>query len=614
MSGDLLRELARAAGVHAEWWDASGHHKSVSTDSLRAILTALDLPCDSADDMAESLERLATDAAQSTLITVTPGEWAPTRLPPGSSVQVWDSEGGRHTAALREDDGVVLIQGPPTPGYYAVDGTELTLACAPRRSWTVADAAPGRRLWGAAAQLYSLRGRREAPFGDFAALADFAGAIGRRGAHALAISPVHALFAADPSRFGPYAPSNRLFLNVLFAEPPEGSPSLGAGDALIDWPTAGRAKLAALRTAYDGWRAEGGDRSDLENFRLQGAQDLERHARFEALSAHLIGQTGSPGWHGWPAAYHDPAGEAVSAFARDHEVEVDFHRWLQWRAAESLAAAQAEAGAAGMTIGLISDLAVGVDSDGSQVWSRRDDFLKGLSIGAPPDIFQPAGQDWGLTSFSPRAFLRRAHRGFAEGIARALRSAGGVRIDHAMGLQRLWLTPHGASPKEGAYVDYPLQDMLRLIALESHLHKAIVVGEDLGTVPEGFRETTTAMGMSGMRVLWFEREHDEGFVPPQRWSTEAMAMTSTHDLPTVAGWWKGGDIDWMERLNRRSRHADPAAERAEREEDRERLWRACTGAGVAEGLQPAAVRRPGRRGRGRRLCGARRLRAGGRAA
>ena len=167
-----------------------------------------------------------------------------------------------------------------------------------------------------------------------------------------------------------------------------------------------------------------------------------------------------------------------------------------------------------------------------------------------------------------------------------MRHAGGVRIDHAMGLRRLWLTPQGAGSQDGAYLSYPLEDMLRLIALESWRHKAIVVSEDLGTVPEGFREQTTAMGMSGMRVLWFEREPDDGFIAPQLWSRDAMAMTSTHDLPTVAGWWAERDIDWMERLGRKSRHADAATERAAREVDRERLWRACEKAGVVEGPQP----------------------------
>jgi 4-alpha-glucanotransferase len=239
-----------------------------------------------------------------------------------------------------------------------------------------------------------------------------------------------------------------------------------------------------------------------------------------------------------------------------------------------------------MAVGLISDLAVGMDAGGSHAWSRPHDLLGDLSIGAPPDVFQPAGQDWGLTTFSPRTFRRTGHEAFSATLAAAMRHAGGVRIDHAMGLRRLWLTPRGATPEAGGYLSYPFEDMLRLIALESWRRRAIVVGEDLGTVPEGFREATTAVGMMGMRVLWFERQADEAFAPPVSWSRDAMAMTSTHDLPTVAGWWSGRDIDWMEQLNRKSRHDDPAAERAARETDRERLWRAAASAGVAQGAQP----------------------------
>ena len=587
MSDAALQELARAAGLQVDWQDAAGARKTVAPESLHAILTAMEMPCGSAAQIAESRERLDRDddGECGTFLTVTAGEWVRAPVKNGRAVEVCGRDGVRLQLAVRTKDGAVYVQGPEQPGYYAGEG--LMLACAPRRAWTTADAAPGRRLWGAAAQLASLRGRREAEFGDFGALAEMARALGRRGADALAISPVHALFAADPARFGPYAPSTRLFLNVMFAEDEQASaPSASAQGELIDWPTAGRAKLTRLRAGFDAFQPTEAERADLEDFRFQGAKALERHARFEALSAHFLTETGSAGWRSWPAAYHDPAGAAVVAFAQAHRAEVEFHGYLQWRAAQGLAKAQAAAKQAGMAIGLIADLAVGADAGGSQVWSRPDDFLAGLSIGAPPDVFQPDGQDWGLTTLSPHAFRKGGHQAFIGSLSAALRNAGGVRIDHAMGLRRLWLTPDGASPTEGAYLSYPFEDMLRVIALECWLAKAIVVGEDLGTVPEGFREATTAMGMMGMRVLWFEREADEGFIPPARWSREAMAMTSTHDLPTVAGWWRERDIDWMETLNRRSRHADPAAERAARETDRERLWRACSAAGAAERVQP----------------------------
>jgi 4-alpha-glucanotransferase len=590
MSDAALTELAEAAGLQVRWQDAAGEPKTVKPDSLRAILTAMGVATGDAD-LADSRQRLSAEAraAASSFASVTVGGTVRLALPAGTHVELVDDDRDRHTPAVHADGEHLSFEAPSSPGYYTLehDDGRLTLAVAPQRVWTVEDAAPGRKLWGAAAQLYGLRGRRPAPFGDFGALADMATALGRRGADALAISPVHALFAADPSRYGPYAPSTRLFLNILFADPSLLDPAArsgGAGDAFVSWERDGAEKLVRLRELHDRRREE--DAGEVARFRAEGGADLEGHARFEALHAHFRAETGAAGWQAWPEPYHHPQGPAVEAFAREHAAEVDFHVWLQWLADRSLAAAQAAASDASMAVGLIADLAVGMDAGGSHAWSRPDDLIRGLSVGAPPDVFQPAGQDWGLAAFSPAALRRSGFDAFISTLRAAMKHAGGVRIDHAMGLQRLWLTPHSVSPAEGAYLGYPRDDMLRLIALESWRHKAIVVGEDLGTVPEGFREATTAMGMFGMRVLWFEREADEGFIPPQRWSAQAMAMTSTHDLPTVAGWWRERDIDWLERLNRRSRHADPAAERAHREEDRDRLWRACEAAGVAEGLQP----------------------------
>ncbi len=324
----------------------------------------------------------------------------------------------------------------------------------------------------------------------------------------------------------------------------------------------------------------------MDAFRREGGETLERHARFEALHARFHAQTGAGGWQDWPQAFHDPAGPAVAEFASENGEEVEFHVFLQWLADLGLARTQAVAQASGMAVGLIADLAVGMDAGGSHAWSRPNDLLHGLGVGAPPDVFQPSGQDWGLAAFSPIALRRSGYDAFRSTLRAAMRHAGGVRIDHAMGLRRLWLTPYGASPTEGAYLQYPFEDMMRLIALESVRAKAIVVGEDLGTVPLGFREATTAGGVMGMRVLWFERDAHGGFQPPEAWSQEAMAMTSTHDLPTVAGWWRGRDIDWMERLGRKASQAGPAEERAARETDREALWRACTAAGAADDLQP----------------------------
>ena len=234
-----------------------------------------------------------------------------------------------------------------------------------------------------------------------------------------------------------------------------------------------------------------------------------------------------------------------------------------------------------MRIGLIADLAIGMDAAGSHAWARPSDLLTGLAVGAPPDINMPDGQNWGLVAFSPRALIETGFEPFIATLRAALRHAGGVRIDHAMGLMHLWLIPHGSSAAEGAFLNYPLEDMLRLLALELHRHGAVVVGEDLGTVPPDFRARLEKAGVGGMDVLWFQRD-DKDFLAPSAWRADAMAMTTTHDLPTVAGWWSGADIEVRSNLG--TVREDEVANRAW---DRGLLWQAFVNEGVAAVERPA---------------------------
>jgi 4-alpha-glucanotransferase len=245
--------------------------------------------------------------------------------------------------------------------------------------------------------------------------------------------------------------------------------------------------------------------------------------------------------------------------------------FLQWVADRAFADAQFQARSAGMRIGLVADLAVGMDATGSHAWSRPSDVLGGASIGSPPDAFNAAGQNWTLAAISPRAMVETGFGPFLATLRAALRHAGGVRIDHVMGLARLWLVPDGMDPTQGAYLSYPAEDLLRLVALESHRHRAVVIGEDLGTLPWGFADRLADHAVAGMRVLWFERE-DDGFKPSGLWSPTAVAMSSTHDLTPVAGWWRGTDIAARAELDQ---YADGGAtERAQRDSDRARLWQA----------------------------------------
>lgn len=575
MSQADLHGLATAAGLVIDWEDAQGRDQRVSDTSLRAILIAMGFPCDSASDRRESQARLA-ETAEPALITAVAG-------------QALNLPGGACSGRLILEDGEALdvagrFRAPDAIGYHRLElgGREVTLAVCPPRCLTACDVL-GSKAWGATVQLYSLRDGRETPSGDFGALADFAARLGRAGADAAAISPVHALFLADPQRYSPYSPSSRDWLNPLFADPAVigARAANGEGGDLIGWTEASDSRIAALRQAFAGLQGD----ARFDAFVRDGGEPLRQHALFEALHGHFCALTGAGGWQGWPAAYRDPDSAAVQAFAREHAADVRFHLFCQWLADLGLETAQAQAKAAGMGLGLVADLAVGLDPGGSHAWARRDELLDGLTLGAPPDAFQAAGQGWGITSFSPTALKRKGYAPFIRTVRAALRHAGGLRIDHALGLNRLWVLPDGASPLEGAYLVNPLKDLLRLCALESHRARAIIIGEDLGVVPDGLRDTLETHGLLGMRVLPFEREKDGALRSPDSWDPLAAAMTSTHDLAPVAGWWKGRDIEWRGRLGA---DGDREAERQERADYREAFWSAAVEAGVASGDPPPA--------------------------
>lgn len=611
MNDDALRDLARRAGIAVEWNDYANKQHVVAPDALRRILAALDLPADTRGDLAASrrvLAKRATLMDLPPLVTATAGR--PTRLDLGAAdslpAKLLLQRGGSRDLTLVPARGRLRIPAVPEIGYHRlqIGDREVVLAVAPAQCRAIDDVVPDAHLWGIAAQVYSLRSPGDAGIGDAAGIAQLAEAAGAQGADALCLSPLHALFTADPGRFAPYSPSSRLFLNPLHA-----APALVFGNdfvvqamadaslqdtfaqyeaaALIDWPASAGAKLALLRTLFDsflgGPEAEGPLGADFARFRADGGDLLLQHATFEALQADRLPEHD---WRRWPVDQRDPASAAVAAFAASRRDEVLFHEFLQWVTDRSLAAAQGRAREAGMRLGLIGDLAVGMDPMGSHAWSRQSDILLGLAIGAPPDLFNPRGQDWGLTGFSPRALEDGGFVPFISTLRAALRHTGGLRIDHAMGLSRLWLVPEGADPADGAYLSYPLIDLLRLLALESAQHNAVVVGEDLGTVPEGFRETLGQFGVHGMRVLWFERDAQGGFATARDWDKSALAMTTTHDLPTVAGWWAGTDIAVRAKCGRLGPDVTVNDENAGRTRDREVLWQRLVAEGVADGIAP----------------------------
>ena len=632
---DALAALAEEAGIATSWQDYRGVMHTVSAETLRAVLAALELPCMTAADIAASRMHLAAEMHGDAVSALPPlymgTVGAPLALPVGARFagcawRIVFEDGGTRDGRF-DAEGPALIDAIDRYGYHRLQideaRVEIVLAIAPVRCYSVADALAdaGRdreeRPWGLAAQLYGLVREGDGGLGDYASLAILAQHAAWHGADALAISPVHAMFCADLDRFSPYGPSSRLLLNVLHVDPrtvldeAHVAIALDGVDAnegarnervrleantLIDWPASSAWRLALLRRLFEMFLDHDDAslhalRTEFAAFRRAGGATLVDHARFEALHATLV--AGDPtmrgGWRAWPAAYRDPRAAAVSEFAATHEREVAFHAFLQWQAARQLDAAQRTAREAGMAIGIVADLAVGADGSGSQAWSRQRDMLIGLSIGAPPDLLNALGQSWGLAAFSPRALRATGFEAWIAMLRTAFAHAGGVRIDHVLGLARMWLVPDGAHAIEGAYLRYPIDDLLRLVALESWRHRAIVIGEDLGTVPEGLPERLAGAGLLGIRVLWFERDWTapgQPFRSPLQWSDRALAVTTTHDLPTTAGWWRGRDIDWRAELDLFGEHSSEVIERAAREADRHALWHTLCTAGLASGDTP----------------------------
>ncbi|WP_289295793.1 4-alpha-glucanotransferase [uncultured Reyranella sp.] len=603
MSDENVRQLARSAGLAETWTDALGQSQQVSIASLHRILAALGFPAATAGDREESLRRLASRTTLPPLVTLQAGSRLTLPRHGSPRALLHYEDGG--TASLRFSVRADRLVGPviDRAGYHRLEiaDREVTIAVAPRRCVTIADRAQGRRLWGVAAQVYGLRRPGDHGIGDATAVRDLAVGAASRGADAVALSPVHSLFAADPGRYGPYSPSSRLFFNPLFADPEivfgaervathrRESAALEQA-ALVDWRPAAEAKHALLRRLFEDFETHDAAQDtalsrSFDAFVQAGGELLRGHALFEALHGKWLGSEPARGyWRDWPPAFRQGLGQPddadMAAFVEAEGSTVRFHQFLQWITARSFEAAQAAAVGAGMRIGLIGDLAIGMDRAGSHAWSRQSDLLLGLGIGAPPDEFNRQGQDWGLSGFSPQALVSTGFEPFLSTVRAAMRHAGGVRIDHVMGLQRLWLVPEGASPAEGAYLDYPLDDLLRLLALESLRHGAVVIGEDLGTVPRGFRRRLSDAGIAGMDVMWFERNRG-GFRTPSRWRRDAVSMTTTHDLPTVAGWWRGADIETRGALGLAAE-----GEAEQRKRDRRRLWLAFGAAGIAEGPPP----------------------------
>ena len=626
-----LEQLAALHGVEPGYHDVFGQWHATTEAAHRALLEAMGV--DTGGDLDAALEEDARSRWSRVLPPVIVSQ--PRELRPGVRIQLPEASLGRSLAwRIAEEDGdyreerfdafglvrreeyrrgdlhaIAFALPLPTDvpeGYHRLailEGGAVLDECAlivvPERCFLPPAIANGARVWGAAAQLYGLRSERNAGIGDFTDLANCATLWGERGASLVAINPLHATNLREPTAASPYSPSSRLFLNALYidVEAVEEFRELASADAkfathwheessrlreaaLVEYPRVAAAKKAMFEVLYARFTAKhlaNGTRRAREfaHFRDSRGPALRRHALHEALC-----EFHSQPWQAWPAEHRDPHGAAVRSFAAEHEDRIGLHEYLQWIADQQLAAAQSRCRELGMAIGLYTDLAISIGNDGSEAWANQRLYALDVGVGAPPDEFNIQGQDWGLPPLVPRRLREAGYAPFIATLRANMARAGALRIDHVMGLARLYWVPHGMSAAEGAYVRYPLEDMLGIVALESQRHGCLVIGEDLGTVDAEFRARVAAAHVLSYRLLLFERDGG-AFKAPASYPRNALVGWATHDLPTLAGWWEARDLHERGSLGLVGRAELPALL-----EERRRSRAALLEALAREGLAP----------------------------
>lgn len=493
-------------GIHHHWVDAHDRTIAVSDDTVRRLREAIGTPPADLDDTAPIVSR------------------------PGSELGL-----GRVEVVCEDGQTREITDGLPHDfpwGYHRLstpDGHSRLLIVSPGRCWLP----PDWRAWGWTVQLYAARSRSSWGVGDLGDLRSIRAWAEGLGADFLLINPLHAVAPTLPQEESPYLPATRRFRHPLYLcvedvpgadavdLTPWASPATAYDEnAALDRDRAWALKRDALAAIFD---ATGGDEAFAVWHTAQG-RALEEFATWCVLA-----EEHGPDWREWPAGLHAPASAEVATFITNHAKRVDFYCWLQWLLDGQLQAASGD-------INVIQDLPIGVDGGGADAWAWQDTLATGVRTGAPPDIFSTTGQDWGSPPFTPWRLRAADYEPFIASIRATMASAGGIRIDHVMGLFRLWWVPQDASPANGAYVRYPSADLLDIVALESHRARSLVVGEDLGMVEPGVREALADHAILSYRLLWFEDDD------PAEWPESSMGAVTTHDLPTIAGLWTGADV------------------------------------------------------------------------
>ena len=618
LSDPALGELVDRFGISTQFYDWKGRHTQVGEQTVIAILAEFGVDASTPERARAAAQRVRDDHWRRIVqpcVVLRAGQEGrvDVHVPAGApvSLRIVGEDGNDHLPWQvdnwnpdRPIDGRMIgeatfgIPGNLPLGYHElivtigthdVDGSEAdggihatatsTIIVTPNRVGL-----PRRmgasRVWGYAAQLYSVRSHHSWGLGDLTDLADLCTWSASQGAGYLLTNPLHAAEVAGRMEPSPYLPSSRLFVNPIYIRPEliaeyhdldqydasliESLRTTTLDDdpqALLDRDRTWQAKSQALELIH---RVDmsASRRMAFTAFRVARGRRLEDFATWCLLSE-LHGSD----WHDWPAELHDPHGAAVARVRREHADRIDFHMWLQWIADQQLSTAQSSGTDAGMPVGLICDLAVGVNGSGADAWMLNGLFAREMNVGAPPDPFNQAGQDWGQPPMRPDVLEQMAYAPLREMVSSALRHAGGVRIDHIMGLFRLWWVPKGLGPRHGAYVRYNHEAMVGVVALEAYRAGALVIGEDLGTVEPWVRDHLASRGILGTSIMWFETGPDGRPRQPQQWREHAMSSVTSHDLPPTSSYLRGDHVELRDRLGLLTESVDEERENARRERE-----------------------------------------------
>ncbi|NIY49404.1 4-alpha-glucanotransferase [Cedecea colo] len=564
MESKRLDNAALAAGIAANYINAHGLPQAIPADTKLRLL--------------EAMSRTATP--QKVAVTPVPNVQVFTAgtkmaLPlEGHGEFTWQlaTEAGKTHRGHALAGSKLALPARLPEGYHelTVSQNERSWQCrvivAPKRCYEPDALLQDKKLWGACVQLYTLRSAHNWGIGDFGDLQRMLVDVAKRGGSFIGLNPIHALYPANPESASPYSPSSRRWLNVIYIDVnavddfllsdeaqtwwkmPATQQSLKAvRDARwVDYATVTALKMAALRMAWKQFSKRTARDEQVQAFQTfvaNGGDSLYFQAAFDALHAYQVKEDEMRwGWPVWPEGFRDAHTPEVKAFCSKYSDEVNFFLWLQYLAHTQFEACWQTCRGFKMPIGLYRDLAVGVAEGGSETWCDRELYCLKASVGAPPDILGPLGQNWGLPPMDPHVITARAYEPYIEMLRANMTNCGALRIDHVMSMLRLWWIPYGETADKGAYVHYPVDDLLSILALESKRHNCMVIGEDLGTVPVEIVARLRDSGVYSYKVLYFEHDNEKQFRAPKAWPKQSMAVATTHDLPTLRGYWESGDL------------------------------------------------------------------------